>query len=41
MLQGKTTEQALSVACATGAYVATQSGGTPDYNVTDINKIIN
>jgi fructokinase len=41
MLQGNSTKEALRFACATGAFVATQTGGTPDYSITDINKIIN
>lgn len=33
-------EHALQFACATGAFVATKTGATPDYNFEEINKIL-
>jgi fructokinase len=39
LLQGKSTEEALKIACATGALVATFIGGTPDYSLKDIERI--
>jgi fructokinase len=41
LLNGLGSDEALQFACATGAFVATQSGGTPDYSINDINQIIN
>lgn len=37
---GKSLSEALDFACATGALVATKAGGTPTYNLSDIQKII-
>jgi fructokinase len=34
------TDKTLALACATGAYVATQHGPTPDYNRSSINEIL-
>ncbi|HEX2970392.1 MAG TPA: carbohydrate kinase [Bacteroidales bacterium] len=39
-LSGEPTQQALDFACATGAFVATREGATPDYRIEDINEII-
>ncbi len=36
LLSGKSTEDSIAFACATGAFVATQDGGTPDYTLKDI-----
>lgn len=42
MLQGASPQETLAFACATGAYVATQSGATPSFNEQTIhNQIIN
>lgn len=41
MLNGATTKESLDFACATGAYVATQSGATPAYHMNDIMIIKN
>ena len=38
-LDGKTPEQILDEACALGAFVATQKGGTPKYELADIEKV--
>lgn len=40
-LQNKTTAESLAFACATGAFVASQAGATPKYNVEKINAILN
>lgn len=40
-LTGKSIDQALDFACATGALVATKAGATPEYKIEDINYIIN
>ncbi len=40
LLLGKSTEEALAFACATGAYVATQEGGTPEYSLSDIEAFL-
>lgn len=39
-LQGTPIERSLEMACATGAFVASQQGATPRYNTEDILKII-
>jgi fructokinase len=39
LINGSTTGEALAFACATGALVATKTGGTPDYSVTEIEAI--
>ena len=38
-LDGKDPEEILDFACKIGAFVATQEGGTPKYQVSDINQI--
>jgi fructokinase len=38
-LEGKRPEEILDFACAMGAYVATQKGGTPRYKVEDVLKV--
>ncbi len=40
LLLGKSTEEAVVFACATGAYVATQEGGTPEYSLSDIEAFL-
>ncbi len=39
LLNGKSTDEALQFACATGAFVATQAGGTPDYSINQIFEV--
>ena len=39
-LSGKTPEQMLAFSCATGAYMVTKSGATPDYDIRDIRKMM-
>ena len=39
-LSGQMINKSLDYACATGALVATKTGGTPDYKLEEINKII-
>ncbi|PSL06290.1 carbohydrate kinase family protein [Cecembia rubra] len=38
-LEGKRPEDVLDFACAMGAYVATQKGGTPRYEIEDVLKV--
>ena len=38
--QKKTPEEALTMACAAGAFVATREGATPDYSIQDLQMII-
>jgi len=38
-LKGKPVDHCLEMACATGAYVATQNGAVPEYNQDDIESI--
>ena len=38
-LKGASIEESLDMACATGAFVATQIGAVPEYQITDIMKI--
>lgn len=38
-LEGKRAEDILDFACAMGAYVATQKGGTPRYEIEDVLKV--
>ncbi|EAZ83246.1 carbohydrate kinase family protein [Algoriphagus machipongonensis] len=38
-LEGKDLEDSLDFACKLGAFLATQKGGTPKYNIQDIEKI--
>lgn len=40
LMRGQSTEEALRVACATGALVATFNGATPDYQMEDVQKIM-
>lgn len=40
LLEGKSTSDALEFACATGSFVATKVGATPDYKKTDISLLI-
>ena len=40
-LDGETLSQSLEFACATGAFVATRAGATPEYSTGDILQIIN
>jgi fructokinase len=39
-LYGKTIEESLEMACATGAYVATQNGAVPEYSISNIDRLI-
>lgn len=39
-IDGKSMEDALALACATGAYVASQEGATPEYDAEQINRIL-
>ena len=41
LIRGSSTNDSLKFACATGAFVASRVGGTPDYEVSDIDNIIN
>ncbi|MGB4540385.1 MAG: PfkB family carbohydrate kinase, partial [Prolixibacteraceae bacterium] len=40
LLEGKSTADALAFACATGAFVATQAGATPAYDMNRISQIM-
>jgi fructokinase len=40
LIQGNSEEESLKFACATGAFVASRAGATPDYVIGDIKKII-
>ncbi len=40
IIQKKSYEEALSFACATGAFVASKAGATPAYDMNEINEII-
>lgn len=40
LLEGKSTSDALEFACATGSFVATKVGATPNYKKTDISLLI-
>ena len=40
ILEGKTYADALVMACATGAFVATKAGATPKYDIDEINAIL-
>lgn len=40
ILEGKPYSEALIIACATGAFVATKTGATPQYDKNQINRII-
>jgi fructokinase len=40
LFEEKTKEKALEFACATGAFVATKSGATPEYNMSEIEQIL-
>lgn len=40
LLEGKSTADAVAFACATGAFVATQAGATPAYDMHRINQIL-
>jgi len=40
ILKGKSPDEALGFACATGAFVASQSGATPNYQYSDISEIL-
>jgi len=39
-LKGKSGDESLEMACATGAYVATQNGAVPTYNLSTIQRLI-
>ena len=39
-LKGKTPEEAVAFACATGAFVASKAGATPKYNLEEIDAIL-
>lgn len=39
-IKGKPAEYCLEMACATGAYVATQNGAVPEYKISDIESIL-
>jgi fructokinase len=40
-LQKKSPKEAITFACATGAFVASKAGATPEYNMNEIQAIIN
>ncbi len=40
LINGKTPDEALAFACATGAFVATKTGATPNYDMEEINSIL-
>ncbi|MFV0267934.1 MAG: carbohydrate kinase family protein [Draconibacterium sp.] len=40
LIKGKTLDEALAFACATGAFVATKAGATPKYDMDKIEKIL-
>ncbi|MFV0267154.1 MAG: carbohydrate kinase family protein [Draconibacterium sp.] len=40
LIKGKTLDEALAFACATGAFVATKTGATPNYDMKEINSIL-
>jgi fructokinase len=40
LFEGKTNDKALEFACATGAFVASKSGATPEYNMNEIEQIL-
>ena len=40
LLKGDSIENCLEMACATGAYVATQNGAVPKYNESDLKNIM-
>ncbi|WP_347838339.1 carbohydrate kinase [uncultured Draconibacterium sp.] len=40
LINGKTPDEALAFACATGAFVATKTGATPNYDMKEINSIL-
>lgn len=40
LINGKTPDEALAFACATGAFVATKAGATPNYDMKEINSIL-
>ncbi|NCA85211.1 MAG: carbohydrate kinase [Clostridia bacterium] len=41
LFEGKMCKEALNLACAAGAFVATQSGATPQYQAKDLTKYFN
>ncbi|KJF45504.1 carbohydrate kinase family protein [Draconibacterium sediminis] len=40
LINGKSPDEALAFACATGAFVATKTGATPNYDMKEINSIL-
>ncbi|WP_319481415.1 carbohydrate kinase [uncultured Draconibacterium sp.] len=40
LINDKTPDEALAFACATGAFVATKTGATPNYDMKEINSIL-
>ena len=40
LYQGKSNEKALEFACATGAFVASKAGATPEYDMNEIEHLI-
>ena len=40
LINNKSLEDALAYACATGAFVASKSGATPNYDMNEINSIL-
>jgi fructokinase len=40
LFQGKTNDKALEFACATGAFVASKAGATPEYDMNEIEQIL-
>jgi fructokinase len=41
LLNNKSHRDSLAFACATGAFVATKAGATPEYSMTEIEQILN
>ncbi len=41
LLNGKRPDEALAFACATGAFVASKTGATPEYKINEITQIMN
>ena len=40
LFEEKSKDKALEFACATGAFVATKAGATPEYNMNEIEQIL-
>ncbi|MDP3435223.1 MAG: carbohydrate kinase [Bacteroidota bacterium] len=40
LLEGKTNDKALEFACATGAFVASKAGATPEYDMIEIEQLL-